>query len=168
MFHKNSTFVCYFIHMKQIRMYTKNALLITLAVIVMVSVTGFSYKAHYCHGNLSGIAFYSELGIRQSISCGCADDNSTHPVSDSPVIKKNNCCSNVSFFSKLNIESPASYVSSLSLIYPVLIISLSDFTQQLAVITDFNFDTSFRSPSTQLAGRKLVLFLSQQRIPSVS
>lgn len=154
--------------MKRILLYTKNTLLIVLSMIVMAGAIGLSYKAHYCHGNLSGIAFFTEIGIQQTAACGCADDDSGQSVSVSPVLKKNSCCSNVSFFSKLNIESPVNFVSSAHLIQPAVIVVISDNILQLSAEKEIIPNSGLRSPPSPPAGRKLVLFLSQQRIPLIS
>jgi len=154
--------------MNRIRLFTKNALIITLAVIVMAGATGLSYKAHYCHGNLAGIAFFTEIGIQQTTACGCSDDDSGQAVSGSPVLKKDSCCSDVSFFSKLNIESPVNFVSSAQLFQPAVIVLIPDNFLQLAAEKVNIPNSGLRSPPTPLTGRKLVLFLSQQRIPLIS
>lgn len=156
---------------RQIRKYFTNALLIALAVIVMAGVTGFSYQAHFCHNKLSGIAFYPELGFQQSASCGCAED--AEPIHNQrsgsfPVLTKNSCCSNVSFFSKLTIESHV--IENTTIVSPLhatitlnIIIPDSDISHQ-----DNFLVTDIGILPISLAGRKLVLFLSQQRIPLIS
>jgi len=157
--------------MNSIRFYIQNALLIVLSMIVMAAATGLSYKAHYCHGNLSDISFFTEIGIQQTASCGCAIekyDGKKQSSATTPVLTKNNCCSNISFFSKLNIESPVNYFSSLTLIQPAVIEVQSDYAPQLAAEKENISITDFRSSPTPLAGRRLVLFLSQQRIPLIS
>jgi len=156
---------------RQIRKYLKNAFLIAFAMIIMAGVTGLSYQAHYCHNKLSGIAFYPELGIQQSASCGCAED--AEPVNSQasgnfPVLTKNSCCSNVSFFSKLTIES---HVIANSVI-------VSELTSSVAININFPdsdishhqnlLDADIGILPVPLAGRKLVIFLSQQRIPLIS
>ncbi len=156
---------------RQIRKYLKNAFLIALAMIVMAGVTGFSYQAHYCHNKLSGIAFYPELGFQQAASCGCAED--VEPINSQttgnfPVLTKHSCCSNVSFFSKLTIESQViantTIVSSLPATVAVSInIPDSEISHNEILI---NADIGILP--VPLAGRKLVLFLSQQRIPLIS
>ncbi len=154
--------------LKRIRVFVKNAMLIVLATVVFAGAVGLSYKAHYCHGNLSGIAFYTELGLQKEAGCGCeqaclsgdqsASDNSAN-------LSKDHCCSNVSFFSKLNIVSPVSYHSGLIVVLPAFITSGQDIAPQFMAEEEITpvFDYKFRPPP--IAGRKLVLFLSQQRIP---
>lgn len=157
--------------MKQIRLYIKNALIVVLSMIVLAGATGLSYKAHYCHGNLSDISFFTEIGIQQYSSCGCTIENykgNQQTSANTPVLTKNNCCSDISFFSKLNIESPINYFSSITLIQPAFIAAIFDNTPQLAAGKANISISDFRSPPTSLAGRKLVLFLSQQRIPLIS
>lgn len=156
---------------KRIRIFTRNAILIVLSMIVLACVTGLSYKAHYCHGSLSGIAFYTEFGIQAPVSCGCKEDASVkifQETNHSPVLKKRGCCSNISFFSKLNIESLVNYVSALSVIQPFVVdIVYNTFRQDISETKETDlFEFTFRPPP--LAGRKLVLFLSQQRIPLIS
>lgn len=171
--YKTITFAGNFMNMKikQIRFYIKNAILIVLSMIVMAGVTGLSYQAHYCHNKLSGIAFYPELGFQQSISCGCAIDakpmNSGN-TDNQTVLKKNSCCSNISFFSKLIIESPViEYTKIISALPATIAININFPDSYISqhenlLITDTGF------LPVPLAGRKLVLFLSQQRIPLIS
>ena len=156
---------------RQIRKYLKNALLIALAMIVMAGVTGLSYKAHYCHNKLSGIAFYTELGFQQSASCGCKED--ADPVNrqtsgNFPVLTKNGCCSNISFFSKLIIESHVTdYTTHITGVPAALAISINSADSEISHNEDHTIIDTGVLP-VPLAGRKLVLFLSQQRIPLVS
>jgi len=156
---------------KQILTYLKNTFLIVLAMIVMAGVTGFSYQAHYCHDKLSGIAFYPGLGFQQSISCGCAIDMHTANSQRNdgfPVLNKNSCCSNVSFFSKLSVESPSPDYSSgfqvpTSSAAPVILFTETEVSGNGNIQS---IDSGFKP--VHRAGRKLVLFLSQQRIPLIS
>jgi hypothetical protein len=158
-------------NMKRIRICASNALLIVFAMIVLAGATGFSYNAHYCHGKLSGVSFFTEIGIQQTASCGCALDEETrnaHYATSPPVLKKNSCCSNVSFFSKLNIESPSTYFSSIIVNPPVVIDLLFSNAEQLASERENIPVSGFLFSPPPLAGRKLVLYLSQQRIPLIS
>lgn len=156
-------------YLKHIRVFAKNAMLIVLSMIVFAGAVGMSYKAHYCNGNLSGIAFYTELGLQKEASCGCenASFSGKQSASDnsSTVIKKKSCCSNVSFFSKLNLESPVNYFSTVVQVQPAFIALTLNIAPQLISGDEIIrvFDYRFRPPP--IAGRKLVLFLSQQRIP---
>lgn len=158
-------------NLKIICLYLKNALLVALAVIIMAGATGLSYQAHYCHDKLSGIAFYPELGLQQSASCGCANDlpEKNKPLADSkPVLTKNSCCSNVSFFTKLSVETLVKDVSSLVLLQPTIKSMHGNVFMQCN-----NEKENIETPASDflpspLAGRKLVLFLSQQRIPLIS
>ena len=167
------TFACNYANMKLkiIRLYLKNALLVVLAAIVLAGATGLSYQAHYCHDKLAGIAFYPELGLQQSASCGCANDltdKNSPPANSKPVLTKNSCCSNVSYFSKLSLESSVKDLSSLVLLQPAVISVLSNVFASCTpekVESELPVSSAFPSP---LAGRKLVLFLSQQRIPLIS
>jgi len=157
-------------NLRHIRIYTKNAIFIVLSMIVMAGVTGFSYKAHYCHGSLAGIAFYTELGVQKAASCGCKDDANTGKApfaGNTVILKKKACCSDISFFSKLNIESPVNAFSSLALVHPALNAVIFSFTCQAATenVNIPFFDSG--SPPPLLSGRELVLFLSQQRIPLI-
>jgi len=158
---------------KRTLFYAQKALIIILVVMIMVGVTGLSFKAHYCHNHLSGIAFYPELGIQKSVTCGCKEDENngkTIPATDLPIsLNKNSCCENVSFYSKLHIESQI--VNLVSLVPTqfanyVLVADLNIIaaTEENAV---FLSDDEFRQPPP-ISGRKLVLFLSQQRIPLIS
>jgi len=157
--------------LKRIHIFTRNVILIVLAISVIAGVTGLSYRAHYCHGTLSGIAFYTEFGIQKPVSCGCKDDASVKIIqdsNDSPVLKKRGCCSNISVFSKLDIESLIHSVSSLPVIQPIVFdIVFNTFQQAISETKEIAlFEFTFRPPP--LAGRQLVLFLSQQRIPLIS
>lgn len=158
-------------NLKLIRFYLKNASFVALAMIVIAGATGLSYQAHYCHDKLSGIAFFPELGLQQLASCGCANDlpEKNKPLADSkPVLTKNSCCSNVSFFNKLSIESQVKDLSCLVLLQPAVISLLENvFSAGIPEKDYFETPVSGALPSP-LAGRKLVLFLSQQRIPLIS
>jgi hypothetical protein len=158
-------------NLKVIGAYTRKALLIALAILVIAGATGLSYTAHYCHGSLSGVAFYTELGIQQKASCGCKEDANTGKVpsaNDATSINSKGCCSNLSFFNKLNIESISYDFSALTLIQPAVIavFSSNTFLAEPENINISDSDFVFRPPP--LAGRQLVLFLSQQRIPLIS
>ena len=59
---------------RPVLVFAKSTLIIALALIVMAGATGLSFKAHYCHNKLSGIAFYTELGLQKPASCGCKED----------------------------------------------------------------------------------------------
>ncbi len=146
-------------------------MLILLSVIVMAGATGLSYKAHYCKGTLSGISMYPGLGLTQSASCCCDADKpagKTPTPCDYSELNKNKCCTNITVFSKLNIESPATTFTTLKTIHPVLVTSMQGETYpSICNITGIPFSDAELSPQP-LSGRKLVLFLSQQRIPQVS
>ncbi len=159
-------------NLKPVIVFAKSTLIIVLAVIVMAGATGLSYKAHYCHNKLSGVAFYTELGLQKPASCGCKEDSSIHktnPFSSVPVsLSKNSCCSNVSFFGKLNFEISATDYSPLPLAQPEISVAFSSIDFQLACKNE-SIEISFaESPPPHISGRKLVLFLCQQRIPSIS
>ncbi|MHC1774723.1 MAG: hypothetical protein AB9834_04845 [Lentimicrobium sp.] len=154
--------------LKRIRVFARNAILIVLSMIVFAGAVGMSYKAHYCGGNLSGVAFYTELGLQKEVSCGCESAclSVDQPASDiSASLSKDNCCSNVSFFSKLNIVSPVNHFSALALVQPIFIALSINIAPQLISKDEIIrvYDYQFRPPP--IAGRQLVLFLSQQRIP---
>jgi len=156
---------------RKILIFVKQTILIALSVLLVSSAIGLSYRVHYCHGSVSGIAFYPELGIAQSNSCGCAldsENSGTQPDSKLPVLSKNSCCSNVSFFSKLTIESPVNNFST-GITLQQAVITL--FSHTISPVTAENEIVSFIDLSISpppLAGRQLVLFLSQQRIPAIS
>lgn len=159
-------------NMKQIRNYFKSALAILLATLVLAVATGLSYTAHYCHNHLAGVAFYTELGIQKPASCGCKEDstiNKAQAFADTHVtLKKNGCCSNISFFGKLNIESPVNYFSSIAFILPAFDAVHFDINNQATSENAHFSDYDMDYPPPLLAGRKLVLFLSQQRIPLIN
>jgi hypothetical protein len=154
-----------------IRILLRNALLIVLTMIVIAGATGLSYKVHYCHDKLSGIAFYTELGIQKSATCGCKDDEkvlSSHSAGSSSILKKSSCCSNIAFFKKLTIVyTPTDF--STTTVNPPEVIAV--FSGEILPVTSgtqniSTYNIGFRAPP--LAGRKLVLFLSQQRLPAIS
>lgn len=154
-----------------IRLYLKNALLVALAVIIIAGATGLSYRVHYCQDKLSGIALYPELGLQQSVSCGCANDITLRnvPLTESkPVLTKNSCCSNVSFFTKLSIESQVKDLSSLILLQPAVILLQDNVFEIYSPEKDNIATSSSGALPSPLAGRELILFLSQQRIPLIS
>ena len=157
--------------LKRFRTYAKNTLLIALSMIVMAGATGLSYKAHYCHGNLSGVAFYTELGIQKPASCGCKEDitnkNPLVGVLIPDTLKKNTCCSNISFFSKLNIVKTANDYSHISLMQPDLSVAFITISEPLVFGDDDFSIANYEYPPPLHVGRDLVLFLSQQRIPLI-
>lgn len=154
---------------EQIRAYLKNALLIVLSMIVIAGATGLSYQVHFCHNKFSGIAFYTELGVQKAASCGCADDEKDIiPTGNSTAFTKKSCCSNIEFFKKLTLENTANDYSLSTWVHPAIVAVFSSLIQPVKSGTEniSTFDFRFRPPP--LAGRKLVLFLSQQRIPSIN
>lgn len=157
---------------KRLHTYLKNAVLIVLSMTVLAGVTGFSYKAHYCHNRLSGVAFFTELGIQKEASCGCTDDishrNHQSETSGSLTFTKKGCCNNISFFGKLNVEASANYdITSVLKITDLQVSALPTVSQLSFSEENISvFDFRFRPPP--LSGRELVLFLSQQRIPLIS
>jgi hypothetical protein len=156
--------------LRRILSYTKNALLVVFAMIVMAGATGLSYTAHYCHDHLSGVAFYTELGIQKEASCGCKEDAviaDYHPSTTEPVtFSKKGCCANISFFGKLNFETSLDY-SSFAFFQPTITPLLSNVSLQLVSEEENMPVSNAESPPPPIAGRKLVLFLSQQRIPLI-
>jgi len=157
--------------MKRLTLIMRNALLFVLAAIIMAGATGFSYKAHFCHNKLSGFVLYPGLGSDKSIGCGCiADDKSdSKTLPDTRlVLRKNSCCENVTHFSKLTVESPVNvFLTNFSFLPATFTVSQGILYTDIYVEKKFIFP-DIGSPPTPLVGRKLVLFLSQQRIPSVS
>ncbi|MEI8046188.1 MAG: hypothetical protein WCI92_02315 [Bacteroidota bacterium] len=156
--------------LRRIHIYTKNALLIVFAMIVMAGATGLSYTAHYCHDRLSGVAFYTELGIQKEASCGCKEDaviaNSHSSTTEPLTFSKKSCCANISFSGKLNFETSVDY-SSIALFQPAITPLPSNVSLQF-ISEEENIPVSdAESPPPPIAGRKLVLFLSQQRIPLI-
>ncbi len=158
--------------MKRIRRYIKNSFTIALTALVLAAATGLSYQAHYCHDRLFGVAFYTELGIQKAASCGCKEDSFTGKVAASknePVtLKKDECCSDVTFSGKLKVETLVHFTSPIPLIQPVS--DCIGFDTEIQVANEkcsspVN-DSKFSLPS--LSGKKLVLFLSQQRIPLIN
>jgi hypothetical protein len=156
---------------KRLYLFLKKALTILLAVLVMAGTLGFSYKAHYCHDKLSGIAFFTELGIQKSATCGCKDDESgmnSQTNTDKPVFHKKSCCSNLSYFNKLNIEFSVKDFTHYKLMQPAvsaLFVNTFDIPGNDDGINSFA-DTGLKP--VPLSGRKLVLYLNQQRIPLIS
>jgi hypothetical protein len=157
---------------KPLLVFAKSTLVIVLAMIVMAGATGLSFKAHYCHDRFSGIAFYTEMGLQKPATCGCKEDASSikiNPFSSVPVsLSKNSCCSNVSFFSKLNLETTRSVYFPAQIVHPEINYVASDKDLLLASINELFAISSSEPPPPPISGRKLVLFLCQQRIPSIS
>lgn len=158
--------------MKRIRVYFKNAFAIALSMLIMAGATGLSYQAHYCHDRFSGVAFYTELGIQKAASCGCKEDSFTGKVPTSnrePVsLRKDGCCSDISFSGKLKVESLVHYYSSLIQLQPVSDYIIFENTNRFTY-KEVSIPVNYSEyPPPPLAGRKLVLFLSQQRIPLIS
>lgn len=154
-------------NLKRILSWLKNTLVIVLTMILMAGATGFSYQAHYCHDKLFGIVFYPELGLQKSVSCGCADDNVTNQpaTGNTTTLRKNSCCSNIAAFRKLSVESPVNDFSIAAVQLAVISIFIDSIKPVVSVNeTISRFDFEFIPPP--LAGKDLVLFLSQQRIPS--
>jgi hypothetical protein len=156
--------------LKRIIFFFRNALLIVLTMIVIAGATGLSYKAHYCHNRLSGIAFYTELGLQQSAGCGCSDDKEiNHPSKgNGTFLTSNSCCSNISYFKKLTLVNSANDFSVSAYVQTAVIAIFSDNLLPVKPGNDIfsSFDFRFRPPP--LTGRKLVLFLSQLRIPVIT
>jgi hypothetical protein len=158
--------------MKRFRLYLKNAFAIALTLLVLATATGLSYQAHYCHDRLFGVAFYTELGIQKAASCGCKEDSFTGKVATSknePVtLKKERCCSDITFSGKLKVETLVHFYSPITLIQPVS--ECIGFDTEIQVASEkcrFPVNNS-NYPLPSLGGRKLVLFLSQQRIPLIN
>lgn len=156
---------------KSILLYLKNVLLIALAVMLIAGSTGLSYTVHYCHDKLSDIAFYPELGLKQSASCTCADkvrDKSIPATDGKAVLINNSCCKNISYFTKLAVESSVQELSFIPILQPALISVLSYSFSPTG--SEQEYAETPVSPDIPLpfAGRRLVLFLSQQRIPANS
>lgn len=149
--------------MKRLRSFVNKMVLIILSATVFAGAFGLSYKAHYCGGHLSGIAFYTELGIEEPVSCGC----SVHPTEPSgwPVsIDKKSCCKDESFYSRLIPEYSQNH-SSVQLIQLSPAEAETGISYNILPVEDNNNVTSFYLRPPPKAGRDLVLFLSQQRIP---
>ena len=144
-----------------------------LAVILVAGGAGLSFRTHLCHDRISGITFYPELGFQKPATCGCKEDGitgSNKPWASSRLqLKKNGCCENISIFNKLNIESQANYLLSLVPVQhaQLAFIPGSNFLVSSEVKTILQLAAESRPPPP-LSGRKLVLFLSQQRIPLIS
>jgi len=170
---QSTTFVSIIMNMnfKPLLVFAKSTLVIVLAMIVLVGATGLSYKAHYCHERFWGIAFYTEIGLQKPTSCGCKEDASilkTNPFSSVQVsISKNSCCSNVSFFSKLNLETTRGDYFPAPIVHPEIPFVDSDKDLLLASINELFAISASEPPPSPISGRKLVLFLCQQRIPSI-
>jgi hypothetical protein len=157
--------------LNRIHLFLKRALLIVFSIVVMAGATGLSFKAHYCHGSLSGIAFYTELGIQKPVSCGCKEDlfcaksQSTKSVLVS--ISKKSCCSNISIYKKLNFEILANTKLISVLVLPCLNFFIFNNNPQIVNEVENTSVSDFRFKPPPRAGRLLVLFLSQLRIPLI-
>lgn len=157
------------VYLKRLTGIFRSMLLAGLTVILLASASGLSFKAHYCNGNLTGIAFYTELGLQKPVNCGCGHHPSGAPVPSGealPLLQKASCCSNISYYSKLEIVSKAA--GQWSLVQPDAPVSASEENKSLPVSVEAGEEnkTAFKLRPPPMSGRKLVLFLSQQRIPS--
>lgn len=149
--------------MKRLRTYVSKIVLIMLSMTVFAGAFGLSYQAHYCGGHLSGIAFYTELGIEEPISCGCSD-HSTEPSGWPVSLDKKSCCKDESFYSRLVPEYSQNH-STVQLIQLSTAEVETGLTYSISPVEQTNTVTSFYLRPPPKAGRDLVLFLSQQRIP---
>jgi hypothetical protein len=156
--------------MNKLRLFSvlRSGLLIVLTVLLLTGATGLSYKVHFCHGRLSGVAFYTEIGLQKMASCGCKDDQAPLSGHRSPVLHKNGCCSNLSFFQKLQIENRVNTGDQVVSPVPELCPAVAVMLPESGIKEDGSFFVFSEPPPPPLSGRKLVLFLSQQRIPLIS
>jgi len=157
-------------NLKSIRKYFKNATLAAIAVIVLAGTTGLSYKAHYCHERLSGIAFFTELGLQKPATCGCKDDKQTAKATSGEKLPlsfhQRSCCTNISFFNKLNVETTSSV--SLKSVTPAVAAIFTSFINILPAGREtIPTVLTTRQRYKPLSGRRLVLLLSQQRLAPI-
>jgi hypothetical protein len=143
----------------------------TLVCIMMIASCGFSYNLHYCHGSLASATFYPGLS-QPSAGCGCesgikAENTgpSKHPSSG---IQRTSCCKDYKYYEKISPNSFNDFFQgakvSLNILYSGV---LPDF--KLPAPNQQSFLSSFLihpPPAITLAGRSLVCFLHQFRIPS--
>lgn len=141
-------------------------LIVSLAILLLLANVGISVRAHYCHGNLSQIVAYSEFGISNEILCNCKIEIKTSLPSNSghTQLQKHTCCKNTYTFNKLHVESTVVMSQHFELI-----------KYHAFSIIEFIKEESFEAvkkhiPSPPLipsfSGKKLILFLSQLRIPA--
>ena len=158
-------------YLKHLRVILQKTIITLLATVVMAGALGLSFQAHYCHDKLSGIALYPGLGLQQSASCGCADEDfdlGSQIPQNNPVLSKKSCCTNISYFKKLIIELPVKDFTPLVVVRPLATALFIDITYYVNPDQEiYSFADKSLMP-LPLAGRELVLFLSQQRIPLVS
>lgn len=139
-----------------------------LALFFVAGVTGISFTSHFCHDQLSGTTFYPELGIQEIATCGCADDYEA-PAADNSgfqVISSGTCCKNISVSNRITSE----FVVSVS---HLIAFSISDFDAspdwsatgrpEVAVVVE---PASKSPPPPRLAGKQLIYYLCEIRIPA--
>lgn len=149
----------------------KTSISVLMALIIMFGVIGLSYQAHYCHERLSGIALYPGLGIQQAVACGCINDISKSDFAQTDSnhqLKKKSCCTNITRFDKLTIELPVRDFKPVLIIQPLSTALVTNILSPVSTIDEPCFGSDIGIRPVSIAGRQLVLFLSQQRIPSVS
>lgn len=154
--------------MRETKSLFSKILIISLAILLLLANTGISIRAHFCHGNFSQIIAYSEFGVSKEISCNCKLDIKVNSKSDTneEQIHRNQCCKNTYTYNKLLVESNISFSHSLSDI-AIPILKLRELSQLSN--TETSEATIFAPPTLpNLSGRKLILFLSQIRIPAFS
>jgi len=142
-----------------------------LVCIIMVASCGFSYNLHYCHGSLAAATIYPGLS-QPATGCGCESgikpENSGHSKHSTTGIQRTSCCKDYKYFEKINPSSFNEFFQGTKFSLSVLFVGILPEYKLSAPIQQ-PFLSSFLihpPPAILLAGRSLVCFLHQLRIPS--
>jgi hypothetical protein len=144
----------------------------TLICIMMIASCGFSYNLHYCHGSLASATFYPGLS-QPANGCGCESgmkaENSGPSKHSPPGIQRTSCCKDYKYYEKI---SPISFNDFFQGAKFSLNIAFTGILPDLKLTAPIqqSFLSSFiihPPPANPLAGRSLVCFLHQLRIPSI-
>lgn len=151
--------------MKRLRNFINRLMLTILSLTVFAGAFGLSYQAHYCGGHLSGIAFYTELGIQDPVSCACIEHSREEHTGYTDNLNKKSCCKDESFYSRLVPQYSQNHsLTQFARFSAAEAVNGISYTCLLPADNKLISDNNFRPPP--LSGRHLVLFLSQQRIPN--
>lgn len=139
-----------------------------LALFFVAGVTGISFTSHFCNDQLSGTTFYPELGIQEIATCGCADDLEA-PATDNSgfqVISSGACCKNISVSNRITSEYVVSVSHLLAFSITDLVVSLYWSATGRPEVADVVEPASKSPPPPRLAGKQLIYYLCEIRIPA--
>jgi hypothetical protein len=143
--------------------------LILLATVLLASNTGLIYSSHYCHGRLTDVTLYPGSGISDSKICECTPDaNHSADIEQHPgkyQLKAQNCCSNISAYSKLDFDATQVIQQDNRIIKLPIIFRLPEVASITETVETISQILVFSKPVHPVSGRELVVFLLQLRIP---